>query len=135
LYKGDWATPLGQGLRHGDPICSICGHHPGEAGPVHWDLVISPVRRSDSLSVIFVAGGLRNSHERRAKKANLGGDEEDVNIVANEEEATGGELEEAYARVSEVEPVNAKGPEKDGEAQCRVELGVTPFLRKAGRRR
>ena len=58
-------------------------------------------------------------------------DEDDVEQVSEEEEAEGGELEEAERGVAEVEAVCAKHAQEDGEEQRRLEVvAVRPPARR-----
>ena len=52
----------------------------------------------------------------------LGGDQDDVHQVADEEEAQGGELQEAHGRVAEVESVHTEHPEEDGDEEGGVKV-------------
>jgi len=64
-----------------------------EAGAIHRNPVIGPVSGPEL----------------------LGADKEDVNVVADEEEATSNELEKSHSRVPKVEAVHPKDPKEDRE--------------------
>ena len=54
----------------------------------------------------------------------LGGDQDDVHQVTDEEEAQGGELEETNGGIAQVEPVSSKHAQEDGEEEGSVKVIV-----------
>ena len=52
----------------------------------------------------------------------LAGYEDDVHEVTDEEEAEGGELEKPNSRIAEVETINAKHAQEDGQEKSGVEV-------------
>ena len=54
----------------------------------------------------------------------LGGDQDDVHQVTDEEEAQGGELEKTNGRIAQVEPVSSEHPQEDGEKEGSVKVVV-----------
>ena len=52
----------------------------------------------------------------------LAGYEDDVHEVTDEEEAEGGELEKPNSRIAEVETINAKHAQEDGQEERGVEV-------------